>query len=80
LENRGIFVRVIEELVAVLSGAELRALNEAPGWLFDLLSLAHHRRATFITLNYDGLIEAGVADAQLANGDAIRDRAAAGCA
>jgi hypothetical protein len=60
LGNREIFVRVVEALVAVLSEAELRALDNVPEWLLDLLSLVHHRRATLITLNYDGLVEAGV--------------------
>ena len=60
LENRGVFVRVVEQLVAVLAEAEAEAFQGAPGWLFDLLTLAHHRKATLITLNYDGLVEAAV--------------------
>ena len=59
LENRGVLVRVVEQLVAVLAEAEAEASGR-PGWLFDLLTLAHHRKATLITLDYDGLVEAAV--------------------
>jgi hypothetical protein len=30
-------------------------------WLFELIMLLHHRHAKVLTLNYDTLVEAGVA-------------------
>lgn len=60
LENRLIFTKVVAELVKVLGAAERFALNQAPRWFYDFLRLAHYRRATLITLNYDTLVEAGV--------------------
>ena len=62
---------MVEQLVAVLAEAEIRALDEAPAWLFDLLTLAHHRRATLVTLNYDGLVEAALRTLKLPVGASL---------
>lgn len=62
LHNRGTFTEIIAALVEVLRTREQATFcRDGPGWLFEMLSVAHHRGATVITLNYDTMIEVAVA-------------------
>ncbi|MGD0985471.1 MAG: hypothetical protein ABSA65_16915 [Acidimicrobiales bacterium] len=62
LHNRGIFSDVTAALVEVLRTREQSVFaRDAPPWLFEFLSVAHHRGATLITLNYDTVVEVAVA-------------------
>jgi hypothetical protein len=61
LGNRARFLRISQAIRAVLASRQAAALaSDAPGWLYDLLSILHMRRATITTLNYDNLIECAV--------------------
>lgn len=59
--NRARFMDVSRALVDVLRDSELEAFKSpAQPWLLDLLSIAHYRRPTIITLNYDTVIEVAI--------------------
>lgn len=61
LANRALFVRISEAIQSVLAGRQAAVLaGDAPGWLSELVSVWHARRATVLTLNYDELIECTV--------------------
>jgi len=66
LQNRALFVTITEAIVEGLGSCETSVLyTQIPTWLSDLLKLLHHTRATVVSLNYDTLIEAGVASLDL---------------
>lgn len=56
----GLALRVVDLISEVLSRRQLDALQEAPGWFWQFLSVLHVTRARVLTLNYDNLIECGV--------------------
>jgi hypothetical protein len=61
-ENRVAFLRFSEAIAQILGERVNGVLaNHYPEWLLELLSAAHHTRATLITFNYDTLIECLVA-------------------
>jgi len=61
LQNRYWFSRVTEAMYSVLTDRENQILTgNPPAWLFKLLSVAHARRLSIITFNYDTLIEQAV--------------------
>jgi hypothetical protein len=61
LANRALFVRISQAIQSVLAGRQATVLaGDAPGWLSELISVWHTRRATALTLNYDELIECAV--------------------
>ncbi len=62
LANAALFAQLREAIHSVLTDRETSALGqEAPRWLFELITLLHHRHAKVLTLNYDVLVEASVA-------------------
>jgi hypothetical protein len=62
LANAALFAQLQAAIHSVLTERESKALGQpAPQWLFELITLLHHRHATVLTLNYDTLVEAGVA-------------------
>jgi hypothetical protein len=66
LYNQALFADLRSALATVLRTYEWRSIEaEAPPWLYELLTILHHRRATVITLNYDTLVEVGVASLAL---------------
>jgi hypothetical protein len=57
-ENRVAFLRFSEAIAQILGERVNGVLaSHYPEWLLELLSAAHHTRATLITFNYDTLIE-----------------------
>ncbi|MDA8184905.1 MAG: hypothetical protein M0035_10845 [Actinomycetota bacterium] len=61
-EDQALLRRVTQAVRDVLSEAQADALRSGgPGWLFELLSVLCISRATVISLNYDNLVECGVA-------------------
>jgi SIR2-like domain len=61
LQNRALFLRISKAIRSVLADRQAEVLGaDAPGWLYDLLSVLHVRCATVLTLNYDNLIECAV--------------------
>jgi hypothetical protein len=65
--NAWLFARLREALFSVLSSAESSVIHyPAPEWLYDLLSLLHYEHCTVVSLNYDSLVEVGVASHHLA--------------
>jgi len=59
--NAARFAKLSDAIVAVLEEAQEQALaDEAPVWLYELLSVLHYRRCSVISLNYDTLIEVGI--------------------
>lgn len=59
--NAARFAKLSDAIVAVLGEAQEQALaDEAPVWLYELLSVLHYRRCSVISLNYDTLIEVGI--------------------
>lgn len=62
LRNRADFLQLSQAIAQVLGERVQQALAEPwPPWLPSLLNVAHERRATLITFNYDTLIECAVA-------------------
>lgn len=63
LRNRALFAELRGAVRTVIGEAELKALKTpAPDWFYSLLSSLHARKATVLTLNYDCLVEFGIAD------------------
>jgi hypothetical protein len=61
LENQALFERFSAAIADVLGDAVQQALAAGcPDWLSELIRVAHQRRATLITFNYDPLIECAV--------------------
>jgi hypothetical protein len=59
--NEALFLQISAAIHQVLSEREFTVLSDdAPEWLYVLLSLIHLRQATVITFNYDTLLECGV--------------------
>jgi hypothetical protein len=68
--NRARFMDVTRAIVTTLRARELKAFKgDAPSWLYKLLSVAHYRRPTVITLNYDTVIEVGLESHHLTTTD-----------
>lgn len=66
LANAALFAKLRESIYSVLTAAEASVFRDpAPSWLNELLTVLHHRRATVLTLNYDTVIEVGVASLDL---------------
>lgn len=62
LENQALFERFSAAIAVVLGDRVHTALQAgSPGWLAEFIRVAHQRRATLITFNYDTLIECMVA-------------------
>lgn len=58
---RARFLELTRALTAVLRERELEALaSPAPGWLDDLVSVLHARRATVVSFDYDHVLECAV--------------------
>jgi hypothetical protein len=77
LANAAIFAQLRQAINTVLTSAESNVFrNPAPAWLDELLTVLHHRQATVVTLNYDTMVEAGVATLGLPgpNGGVISPR------
>jgi len=69
LENQALFLRFSSAIAAVLGESVQETLaSSAPLWLSELVSVAHKRRATLITFNYDPLIECVVGTQLLRDG------------
>ena len=65
-ENRFIFAKVTEAIVDILRSRELAAFDQQPRpWLYELISLAHHRELTIVSLNYDTIVEVCVASFEM---------------
>ncbi|MGH3158450.1 MAG: hypothetical protein ACRDNF_18015, partial [Streptosporangiaceae bacterium] len=62
LENQALFER-FSEAIAIVLGENVDAALAAgcPAWLNEFSRVAHQRRATLVTFNYDPLIECAVA-------------------
>jgi hypothetical protein len=61
-QNEAEFAKLLQALVITLDEAQAQALSQsAPRWFIELLTVLHYRQSTVITLNYDSLIDAGVA-------------------
>jgi hypothetical protein len=61
LENRSLFLRLGQAIQSVVADRQAQAVSQdAPGWLYELLSVLHARRSTVLTLNYDNLVECAV--------------------
>lgn len=61
-ENRVRFERLVDAIADILGKAQATALNEGlKPWFFELLSVLHHSRTVVISLNYDLLVEFGLA-------------------
>jgi hypothetical protein len=66
LEAKALLYRVVAAIRDVLSEVQCQALEDlAPPWFYELLSVLHAVHATVITLNYDNLLECGIADPRL---------------
>lgn len=62
LENQALFERFSAAIAMVLGERVHTALGAGcPGWFAEFVRVAHQRRATLITFNYDTLIECAVA-------------------
>jgi len=62
LENQALFERFSEAIATVLGENVAAALaSGCPAWLNEFIRVAHQRRATLVTFNYDPLIECAVA-------------------
>lgn len=62
LENQALFLRFSAAIADVLGRRVDGALNAGwPQWFPEFLRIAHYRRVTLVTFNYDPLIECGVA-------------------
>ena len=49
LQNRALFLRISKAIRSVLADTQAEALgSDAPGWLYDLLSVLHVRCATVL--------------------------------
>jgi len=58
---RARFLELTRALTAVLRERELEAMaSPAPGWLDDLVSVLHARRATVVSFDYDHVLECAV--------------------
>jgi hypothetical protein len=61
LENQALFEQFSVAIADVLGDAVQQALAAgSPQWLSELIRVAHQRRATLITFNYDPLIECAI--------------------
>jgi hypothetical protein len=62
LENQALFER-FSEAIAIVLGDDVNAAlaSGCPAWLNEFIRVAHQRRATLVTFNYDPLIECAVA-------------------
>lgn len=59
--NEALFYQVRDAMYYVLVTAEQSVVGAAaPGWLYDLLSVFHHRQPTVLSFNYDTLLETAV--------------------
>jgi hypothetical protein len=57
-----LFAQLREAIFSVLTSAEATVFGAAPpDRFFDLIFVLHHRKATVLTLNYDTIVEVGVA-------------------
>ncbi|MGI8446623.1 MAG: hypothetical protein ACR2MP_05445, partial [Streptosporangiaceae bacterium] len=66
LENQALFERFSEAIATVLGENVDAALTSGcPAWLNEFIRVAHQRRATLVTFNYDPLIECAVASGLL---------------
>jgi len=62
LVNAALFAQLRDAINTVLASAEATVFHDpAPAWLNDLLTVLHYRQATVVTLNYDTVVEVGVA-------------------
>lgn len=62
LANAALFAQLRDAINTVLASVEAAVFHDpAPAWLNDLLTVLHYRQATVVTLNYDTVVEVGVA-------------------
>ena len=67
-ENTWMFKKLLVAIVQDLGQASDVAFSKGlPPWLYELLSVLHHRRSTIISFNYDTVIETGVETSYLFN-------------
>jgi hypothetical protein len=65
-DNAALFARLRDAIAAHLLDAQREALLQpAPAWLYELVSVLHHRQAIVLTFNYDTLVETAVASHSL---------------